>query len=185
MHKEHDKERDKEHNKEREDLWVERDRTLPREEGYHPTGDREDPEELFKAGLYLLKRDKLKEALAAFKKALFLRDKDPRYMSYAGLALALTGRTKEAVLLCERAVQKEFFRQELFLNLGRVYLVSGNRRKAHTAFRKGMALDRENRLLRGELEKMGIRKPPVFRFLDRNHPVNKWSGKMLHRLRLR
>ena len=188
MHKEHGKEQEKDEKRgEHEDLWGERDRTLPRQEDEWdcPSGEKEDPEELFKAGLYLLKRDKLPEALAAFKKALFIRDKDPRYMSYTGLSLALTGRTKEAVLLCERAVQKEFFRQELFLNLGRVYLISGNRRKAHIAFRKGMALDRENRLLRGELEKMGIRKPPVFQFLDRRHPINKITGKVLHRLRLR
>ncbi len=181
----HEKEEEQEHGSEREDLWAERDRTLPREGADGSAGEGEDPEEFFKVGLYLLKRNKLQEALAAFKKALYLRDKDPRYISYAGLALALNGRTKEAVLLCEKAVQKEFFRQELFLNLGRVYLISGNRRKAHLAFRKGMALDRENRPLRSELVKMGIRKPPVFRFLDRNHPINKWSGKMLHRLRLR
>ncbi len=174
------------HDKEHEDLWVERDRTLPRQEGDSPAGPEDAPEEFFKAGLFLLKRNKLAEALAAFKKALYLRSEEPRYMSYTGLSLALAhGKTKEAILLCERAVQKEFFRQELFLNLGRVYLISGNRRKAHVAFRKGMALDRENRMLRGELEKMGVRRPPVFQFLDRRHPINKVAGKVLHRLRLR
>lgn len=168
---------------EKDDLWGERDRTLPRQEGDR-RGD--DPEEFFKAGMFLLKRDKLREALAAFKQALSLREQEPRYMSYTGLTLALAMRkTKEAVLLCEKAVQKEFFRSELFLNLGRVYLLAGNRRKAHVAFRKGMTLDRDNRMLRGELERMGIRKPPVFQFLDRRHPVNKLTGKMLHRLRLR
>ena len=169
--------------KEKDDLWEERDRTLPRQEGDRPE---DDPEEFFKAGMFLLKRDKLKEAHAAFKRALFLREQEPRYMSYTGLTLAMAmGKTKEAVLLCEKAVTKEFFRSELFLNLGKVYLLAGNRKKAHIAFRKGMALDRDNRTLRGELEKMGIRKPPVFQFLDRRHPVNKLTGKVLHRLRLR
>ena len=186
MHKEHEKKHESDERRgEHEDLWGERDRTLPREEWDCASEGAEDPEELFKAGLYLLKRDRLQEALAAFKKALYIRDREPRYMSYAGLALALNGKTKEAVLLCEKALQKESFRQEFFLNMGRVYLIYGNRRKALMTFRKGMALDRENRQIRGELERMGIRKPPVFRFLDRNHPVNKWSGKMLHRLRLR
>ena len=143
-------------------------------------------EELYKAGLFLLKRDKVKEALSAFKRALNIKVKEPRYMSYTGLCLALAeGRVKEAVSLCEKAVSMEFYRSELFLNLGRVYIVMGNKKKAHMAFRKGMALDRDNRSLRMELERMGYRKPPVFPFLDRQHPINKVAGKVLYRLRLR
>src|SRR5512135_806078 len=145
-----------------------------------------DAEEYFKAGLFLLKRNKAKEALSAFKQALISKDSDPRYMSYTGLCMALAeGRTKEAVELCERAVEKEFYRPELFLNLGRVYLQAGNRKKAHVAFRKGLSLDRENRGIRQELERMGVRKPPVFPFLDRRHPINKMAGKVLHKMRLR
>jgi Tfp pilus assembly protein PilF len=81
------------------------------------------------------------------------------------------------VALCEKAVSMEFYRSELFLNLGRVYIVMGNKKKAHMAFRKGMALDRDNRSLRMELERMGYRKPPVFPFLDRQHPINKVAGR--------
>ena len=152
-----------------------------------PSGNADsDAEELYKAGLFLLKRDKVKEALTAFKRAFMIKDKEPRYMSYLGLCLAIAeGKSREAVTLCEKATQMEFFRAELFLNLGRVYLISGNLKKAHMAFRKGLALDRENRNLRTELEKMGIRKPPVFPFLERKHPINKLAGKVLYRLRLR
>lgn len=166
------------------ELWGELDRTLPRENGVVAADM--DAEELYKAGLFLLKRDKVKEALSAFKRALNIKIKEPRYMSYTGLCLALAeGRIKEAVALCEKAVSMEFYRSELFLNLGRVYIAMGNKKKAHMAFRKGMALDRDNRSLRIELERMGYRKPPVFPFLDRQHPINKVAGKVLHRLRLR
>jgi len=166
------------------DNWVELDRTLPRERGAE-TSDL-DAEELFKAGLFLLKRDKVKEALSAFRRALNIKNKEPKYMSYTGLCLALAeGKMRDAVTLCEKAVSMEFYRSELFLNLGRVYIAMGNRKKAHLAFRKGMALDRDNRSLRVELEKMGFRKPPVFPFLDRQHPINKVAGKVLYRLRLR
>ena len=48
-----------------------------------------DAEELYKAGLFLLKRDKVKEALSAFKRALNIKGKEPKYMSYTGLCLAL------------------------------------------------------------------------------------------------
>ena len=166
------------------DQWLEVDRTLPRERG---TGTQDsDAEELYKAGLFLLKRDKVREALLAFKRALSIKGKEPKYMSYTGLCLAIAeGKMREAVLLCEKAVSMEFYRSELFLNLGRVYIAMGNRKKAHMAFRKGMALDRDNRSLRVELERMGFRKPPVFPFLDRQHPINKVAGKVLYRLKLR
>jgi tetratricopeptide (TPR) repeat protein len=170
-------------NNEPEDLWAERDRTLPRPEG---EGQERDPEEFFRAGVFLLKRDKAREALIAFKHALQMKGAEPRYKSYFGVSLALSeGKVKEALLFCESAVEKEFYRAELFLNLARVYLMAGNRRKAHAVLRKGLAIDRDSRDIRQELDKMGIRKPPVLPFLDRRHPLNKLAGKVLHRLRLR
>ena len=165
------------------DHWVERDRTLPRQPGEIPETD---PEEFFKAGLFLLKRDKAREALVAFRRALAAKETDPRYMSYTGLAVALAeGKTKEAVKLCEKAVEREFYRADLFLNLGRAYLLAGLRRRAHLAFRKGLSLDRDHKYIRQELEMMGVRKQPVFPFLDRGHPLNKYTGKVLYKLRLR
>ena len=167
-----------------QDHWGEIDSTLHR--GMVARAADSDAEELFKAGLFLLKRDKVREALSAFKRALNIKGNEPKYMSYTGLCLALAeGKTRESVVLCEKAVSMEFYRSELFLNLGRVYIVMGNKKKAHMAFRKGMALDRDNRSLRVELEKMGYRKPPVFPFLDRQHPINMVAGKVLYRLRLR
>jgi len=162
-------------------------------EGHDDAGSRpgggdavQDPEEFYTAGIFLVKRDRVKEALSAFRQALEIKKDEPRYLSYFGYCLAKAeGRTKEGAALCERAVQKEFYRVELFINLGRVYLLAGNRKKAHMAFRKGLALDRENREIRGELDRMGIRRPPVLPFLDRKNPVNKLAGKVLFKLRLR
>ncbi len=143
-------------------------------------------EDYFRAGMLFLKREKYREALSAFRRALDLHALEPRYLSYTGYCLAhVEKRSRDAVDLCEKAVRIEFYRPELFLNLGRVYLLAGNKRKAHQTFWKGFALDRDNKELRAELEKMGIRKPPVFPFLDRKHPLNKIVGKALYNLRLR
>jgi len=143
-------------------------------------------EDYFRAGMLFLKREKYREALSAFRHALDLQKLEPRYLSYTGFCLAhVEKRSRDAVDLCEKAVRIEFYRPELFLNLGRVYLLTGNKRKAHQTFWKGYSLDRDNRELRSELEKMGIRKPPVFPFLDRKHPLNKVVGKALYNLRLR
>ena len=168
--------------KNHEDIWRDRDPALPKGEG----GGVKDPEELFKAGLFLLKRGRVESALSAFKGALALKENEPRYMSYLGLCLAMTqGRAREGVALCEMAAKKEFYRSEMFLNLGRAYLYAGNRRKSHSAFRRGLSLDRENSDIKGELDRMGVRRPPVFPFLDRKSAVNKLAGKLLNKLRLR
>ena len=146
----------------------------------------QDPDEFFSVGLFLLKRDRVKEAMTAFRQALDMRKTEPRYMSYYGYCLAkVEGRTREGATLCEKAVQKEFFRVELFINLARVYIMAGNRKKAHVELRKGLTLDKENKEILAELDRMGTRKPPVFPFLERKNPINKLAGKFLHRLRLR
>lgn len=151
-----------------------------------PAMQAEDPEELFRAGLFLLKRNRQKEALHAFRRAFELSSADPRYMSYYGLCLAdVSGRLKEGLTLCEKAAAKEFYRAELFLNLALVYLRIGNRKKAHDMLRRGMALDRDNKDIKLQLDRMGIRKAPVFPFLDRNNALNKFAGKVVYRLRFR
>jgi len=145
-----------------------------------------DPEEFFKAGMFLLKSQRLNEAHNAFRRAFELKGTDPRYMSYYGFTLSrANNRNKEGLLLCEKAAEKEFYRAELFYNLSQVYLAVGNRKKAYETLRKGLTIDKGNKDLVRELEKMGIRKPPVFPFLDRSNTINKLAGKMLYRLRIR
>ena len=91
----------------------------------------------------------------------------------------------DAVSLCEQAARQEFYKAELLNNLGRVYLMSGQRKKAYDMFKKGIETDPEffkNHLC---LEAMGVRSRPVFGFLGRNHPVNVVTGKTMRRLGLR
>jgi Flp pilus assembly protein TadD len=144
------------------------------------------PEEYFKAGLVLLKRGNDREAAKAFRRAHEMAPSEPRYLSYFGLCLArVERRTKEAVRLCEKAAREDFYRSDIFLNLGRVYLLAGNRKKAYGAFRQGHRVDRTDRELRAELEKMGMRRPPVLGFLRRENPVNRIAGKVRDKLTLR
>jgi len=44
---------------------------------------------------------------------------------------------------------------------------------------------REYDLIMDELRRLGIRKPPPFPSLDRSHPVNKFTGKLLSRMGMR
>lgn len=146
----------------------------------------QDPEHFFNAGRVFLEQDKAAEARRAFEHALERRPNEPRYLSFAGFAMARSGPVgREAILLCERAARLGGHRPEIYHNLGRVYLATGDRKKARRAFRQGLALDHANTELLRDLECMGIRRPPVFRALPRGHMVNRAAGRMLNQLGLR
>ena len=70
------------------------------------------------------------------------------------------------------------------LIMGRILHMSNKRREAIDVLKKGLKIER-NTLIMQELENMGIRKKPVFPSLDRDHPLNILSGKLLTKLRLR
>ena len=140
----------------------------------------------YSAGLALLAKNDLAKATVAFRHAYELEPEDPLTMSYFGLMLTLDRHHgREGLRLCEEAVKRDAYHVELFHNLGRVYLLSGRRKKAHLAFLRGQAIDKRNREIRDELRGMGQRKPPVFGFLERGHPANVLAGRTLHRLGLR
>lgn len=146
----------------------------------------DDPEKLFNTGLHHLRLNRVKEATGYFKQALKTDPDQPRYLSYLGVCIAMQDKkATEALVLCESAVEEEFYRPELYSNLGKVHLLLGNRRKAYKAFTKGLALDTNNKDIRKEMEKMGSRKEPVFPFLSRKNILNKYTGKLLGILRVR
>jgi len=145
-----------------------------------------DPEDLFASGMTHLKKHRSQKALEAFRKAMESRPDEPRFMSYFGLCLATAeNRPEEAVPLCERAVIREFYRPELFFNLGRVYLLAGDAKKAYEIFTRGLALDMTNNDLRRELRRMGRRRRPIIPGLARSNGINRLLGKVLYRIRNR
>jgi Flp pilus assembly protein TadD len=146
----------------------------------------DDSVKVFKAGLVMLRNDNVQEAVLAFEHALRLAPDEPFTLSYLGLSMAMIRRrVHEAMAFCERAVQTEQYHPELYCNLGRVYLMSGNRQKARQAFHRGLELDPKNDEIHEQLRRMGIRKPPPLSFLPRDNQINVVLGKTLRRLRLR
>jgi Flp pilus assembly protein TadD len=141
---------------------------------------------VFKTGLVLLQSDNINEAIVAFEHALKLTPADPFCLSYLGLSMAmLRRRVREAVSFCEKAVEMESYHPELYHNLGRVYLMSGNRKRGRDMLLKGLKVDPKNEDIQETLRSIGVRKPPPISFLDRDHPVNVTLGKTLAKLRLR
>ena len=68
-----------------------------------------------------------------------------------------------------------------YLNLGRVYLTVGDKYAAIKAFRNGL-LHEKNQLIAEELNRIGWRDLPVFTDLPREHPLNRYLGKLLKKL---
>ena len=107
--------------------------------------------------------------------------KDASALSYFGLCLAMVHRKfKEAVELCKRAIDLEFYNGDHYANLARVYIAGNNRKKAYETLESGMKVASENEALRAVRKEMGVRSRPAVPFLDRAHPINVSLGQARH-----
>jgi len=143
----------------------------------------------FLRGLIFLKKGNYQRAAECFDEAIRidqsqkLFEKEAKYLSYYGLCLALgEGNVGKGLELCQKAIKENVFQPDFYLNLGKVYLKKGSKRKAIKAFRQGLQLDRNNEQIIIELKQLGTRKRPFIPFLSRDNPFNKYIGLMLARL---
>jgi tetratricopeptide (TPR) repeat protein len=146
-------------------------------------------EETFRKGLEALHSSGgEKEAMALFEASLLLDSRhqngsgQPRYRSYYGLCLATQGKkVREGLKLCRKAGEDEFFNWEIWFNLGKVEMAAGNRFKAHNAFLRALHLSPRKAEVRAYLQELGLRRPPVFSFLSRDHFLNRFLGRLTYR----
>ena len=125
--------------------------------------------ELAKEGLYT-------DALTVFDQSLAFTQ-SPLAMSYYALCLATAeGVHDKAVSMCLMAAEKEFYNPDIYLNLGRVFLINGQKRVAMRSFRKGLKFDSSHRDIVAEIKRLGRRRSPVVSFLPRNSAVNRFLG---------
>lgn len=146
----------------------------------------------FGKGLTALADGRYEEALAFFESAMRLggprvpTGRRMRYLSFYGLASALANRpSREAIKACEVAARREFLSAELQLNLGKVYLLAGKRTRALAAFEHGLRIAPRNKALRAEIASVDRRGAPPIPWIARNHPLNKFLGRMRSSLRTR
>lgn len=127
----------------------------------------------------------------------------PTCNSYRAYCLAKErGQFREAVRLCQMALDAEPHNPVHYLNLGRVFLQAGDKSKAIATFWKGISRApgaeqgvtvaapsqghaREHTMILDELRRLGIRKRVPFSSLRRNHPLNRMAGKVLARFGVR
>lgn len=140
--------------------------------------------ELFAKGLESLRHDHIYLARTCFEQAAAM-GRSPEVCSYLALCQAKTrGKFGDAIALAREAIASEPANPVHYLNLGQIYLLAGMRQEAVAIFREGLRRQHNEQIV-GELNRLGTRKPPVFRRLTRNHPLNKYTGILLARLGLR
>jgi tetratricopeptide (TPR) repeat protein len=140
-----------------------------------------------------LQKKQYKKALKLLNIALELYPNEPLILSYCGCLEAILNKNyTHGIEICSKAIKlikekmpygHEFYYPVLYLNLGRTYLASGNKKYAVEAFQKGLIFDDDNKDLLQEIKRLGLRRKPIVRFLPRSHPINKYIGVMLHRLK--
>ncbi|MBT1076210.1 tetratricopeptide repeat protein [Geobacter grbiciae] len=141
-------------------------------------------EELIARGIRAANSGKTSLALECFEEAVERRN-TPANWSYLAFCLAKERRQFDrAIQLCQEAIRKDPQNAVHYLNLGRVHLLAGRTKDAIHVFRQGLLYE-ANAHIEAELRKIGLRKPPVVGFLRRNHPINKYLGIMMKKLRLR
>ena len=107
--------------------------------------------------------------------------KSAQGLSYFGLCVALVRKEyKQAIDLCRRAIDLEFYNADHYANLGRIYLVMGNRKKALETVESGLRLNINHERLRAVRRMIGIRSKPALPFLDRKNPINVSLGQARH-----
>ncbi len=105
----------------------------------------------------------------------------PLAWSYLGYCIARERRQyRRGVNFCQQALQQDAANQIHYLNLGRIYLLAGQKSRAINTLRRGLKFGRDPRLV-GELKQLGVRRPPIFPALDRAHPLNRLAGRLRHR----
>lgn len=143
-----------------------------------------DLQELVARGTKAADSGRTAAALECFERVVRLQS-TPANWSYLAFCLARERRQFEhATRLCEEAVRREPHSSVLYLNLGKVHLLAGRKDDAIRTFRQGLLYER-NALIESELRRLGLRKPPVLSFLAREHPVNKYLGIVLKKLKIR
>ncbi len=144
----------------------------------------ENPYTLIAAGEKALAAGETLVALMHFEAANQLQSL-PAVQSALGYCLAKERRQyQQALTLCRAALDNDPTDPRHYYYLGRIYLLSNKKPLAIATFRRGLKLKRYSPIIE-ELRRLGVRKPPVFTSLPRDHTINRAIGVLLARVGLR
>lgn len=124
------------------------------------------------------------EQFALYAEAHRLDLNDPMAMSHHGMALAtVKGAYQQGIVFCEEAVRRIGANPDLLVNLARAYTAARSKREAVRCLRRALARSGGSHSgALNELLKLGLRRRSVIPFLPRSFFLNKFLGKLRHRL---
>jgi hypothetical protein len=103
------------------------------------------------------------------------------FYSYLGLAMArVEGRKQEGMQLCRHALETEPREVDNHINLATLYLLVGRRHSAWVLVERAQRRFPNHARLAALHERLGVRRPPVFKFLPRGNAVNVVLGRARH-----
>ncbi|MBJ6727818.1 dihydrofolate reductase [Geomesophilobacter sediminis] len=143
-----------------------------------------DADALVRKGQAALKRELHYLARSCFQQASALRETPETSSFLAFCMVKSSGDIPAALDLARGAVEQEPHNPLLYLNLGRVQILAGQKEAALDTFRRGIKAGGGAELI-AELERYGTRRPPPIKSLSRGHFLNKYLGILLYRLGLR
>jgi len=144
----------------------------------------EDFSVLLKKGISAAEKGSFETAQVYLDQAAAIR-RTPVLISYQAYCLGCGQRRLQAAAkLCNEALKAEVSNPLHYLIMGRILTCSGQKEKAIAAYRQGLKVGPSPAIIR-ELKQMGMRKPVVFKSLDRDHLLNRTLGKLFSRIGLR
>jgi len=134
---------------------------------------------LFRKAMELLRSGKGKDAAALFRQLISSGSRDPQHLSFGGLVLATQeGDVKTGLAWCERALELAFYDPQMYINLARLHEKTGWKSQAAQVLRRGLRIDPGNEKLSAEINRVSPRTPNAIPALPRNHPLNRYLGKL-------
>ena len=109
----------------------------------------------------------------------------PELHSYLAYCLANTeDRMSAAAKTCRESIKREPANSLHYLILGRILLLAGQKDRAVKTFRQGLKTSPNPKIM-AELKQLGLRKPPIFQSLGRDHFINRMCGRIFSTIGLR
>ena len=150
------------------------------------TADRQATHEsnvLYNRAIEMLNRNRPSAARKHLEQALQICPQNSAYLSLYGLVIAIdTEDFDSARRICDKAVRMSPQDPQSRVNLGKVFRLQGDNGAAYEEFIAAWQLDKLHPAPAAELTRMGIRRPPMLRFLPRSHWANVFLGRLRSRL---
>jgi hypothetical protein len=134
---------------------------------------------VFRRAMELHRDGNGKASAQLFRVLIDAGSRDPKHLSYGGLIVAIEeGDVKTGLSWCERALELAFYDAQMYINLARLHELTGWKTQAAKVLRKGLRIEPGSKKLLAELNRVNPRQPNPVRGLPRNHPVNRYLGRL-------